>query len=101
MDREAGAAQRARALDAVFGILIAQHQCGRPDLDLRMTDSPTRLRESKDFRGAESARVELDRFGGAMNAQVRVNLVDLAHLRLRLTAGLDAPDYEGVGSVES
>src|SRR5712671_587806 len=79
MDRKSSSAQRLRAYDAVLRILVRQHQHRVADLDLRVSDPPARLRQTKHLVGIESPLIKLDRLRRAAQAEIRKYLVYFHH----------------------
>ena len=48
-------------------------------LDLCVADAAARLCQAEQLLGVERPRIEFDRLARAMNSQIRIDLVDIAH----------------------
>jgi len=79
MDGNGRCAKRAWTSYAVLRVFIAQHDGSRADLDFRMPNAAAGLGQSKQFLRAKGAGVDLYCIGGAMDAQIPVDLVNGAH----------------------
>ena len=71
MQADAGARRRIGTDDAMLRIFVAEHQRGAAELQFGMADAAARFIQTEQFGGAEDLAIEIDRFGGIADSEVR------------------------------
>src|SRR5262245_43803124 len=76
LDGRASAAKRQRTADPVLRVFVREHQSRRPETELRMTNSATRVSDAEGLPGPENPSVEVNRGVPSTDAKIREYFTD-------------------------